>query len=150
MIRPVSARARALVEALEAELARNLPWQLRAFAAEGLPLDEELQDALTGGLLAPGPLAPGALEAAVEAYLESARPADTVAHALGPWVAAREGVLVDLDRRAAALLRARWIEERSWREAAEAAGFPDAGKAMKAMRPAVRALQAASSRRGAP
>ncbi len=148
MIRPVSAQAEAMVVALQAELARNLPWQLRAFAAEGLPLDEELQDALTEGLPAPGPLAADALEAAVEAYTTSARPADTVAHALGPWVAAREGVMADLDRRAAALLRARWIEERSWGEAAEVAGYPGVGEAMRAMRPAVRALRAACVRRG--
>ncbi|MCS6900209.1 MAG: GNAT family N-acetyltransferase, partial [Myxococcales bacterium] len=142
MIRPVSHRAHALVKALETELARNLPWQLRAFAAEGLPLDQELQQALQEGLPAPVPLAPDALEAAVAAYLESARPADTMGHVFGRWVASWEEQLTLLDRRTATLLRARWLEGRSWSEVAEAAGYGDAGKAMKAMRSAVRSLWA--------
>jgi tRNA(Met) cytidine acetyltransferase len=140
MVRPVSRRAAALVAALRVELARNLPWQLRAFAAEGLPLDAALETALRDGLPAPPPLSPADRDALVETYTTSARPADTLAHALCSFVAEHEGSLVTLDRRSAALLRARWVEELPWREAAACAGYRHAGDAMRAMRSAVAAL----------
>ena len=110
------------------------------FAAEGLPLDAALETALRDGLPAPPPLSPADRDALVETYTTSARPADTLAHALCSFVAEHEGSLVTLDRRSAALLRARWVEELPWREAAACAGYRHAGDAMRAMRSAVAAL----------
>lgn len=141
MLRPVSLRAKETTAVFRRELARNLPWQIREFAAEGLPLSGELEQALLEGLDSPEPLSALEINTIVDEYLRSARPVDTIAYAISSFVQGNKKLLSYMDKRSSALLRARWIEGRIWREAAEVAGFKDTGAAMRAMRGAMGVLR---------
>jgi tRNA(Met) cytidine acetyltransferase len=141
MLRPVSERARTLVRELREELAQGLDDQLALLAADELPLDAGLELELRRGLPAARPLDPAAARAIVERYAASAQPSDAIAHALRTFVLANEHHLASLDPRDAALLRARTLDRAPWR----AAGLGTAAAAMRAMRPAVRALLEISS-----
>ncbi|MCU0659638.1 MAG: GNAT family N-acetyltransferase [Polyangiaceae bacterium] len=140
MVHPRSPAAHRLVASMQRELAWHLPWQWRAFEAEGTPLEPALIEALGAGL--PSPSLPDDEEqlALVRAYVASARPADTLGAVLCAWVRGRAGLLGRLPRRDAALLQARWVEERSWAQATREARFDSVEGAMKAMRGAVRGL----------
>jgi tRNA(Met) cytidine acetyltransferase len=141
MIRPSSPAARALHDALRAELARDLPLQLALHEADGeLLLDPGLDHALRAGLPAAAPLADGPRDAVVASYLAGPRTFESVAAALTAFVAAHPEALRRLDPQHAALLTARVLDRRSWTRAAGAAGYPSVRAAMRAFRRAVHAL----------
>ena len=141
MIRPTSAAARALHDALRADLARDLPLQLALHEADGeLLLDPALDHALRAGLPAAAPLSVAARDAIVESYLAGPRTFESVAAALTDFVASHQAALGRLDPQHAELLSARVLGRRSWTRTAAAASYPTVRAAMRAFRRAVRAL----------
>lgn len=147
MLRPVTAPAMRLLESLRLELARALPAQLALLDAGGeLALDPELDLELRAGLPSPPPLDDAARDAIVARYLDGPAPYDAVAYALEPWVRAHAHALGSLDPRSHALIRARVLERAAWADVARAARAPSVAAAMRALRPALRALRAAIDR----
>jgi tRNA(Met) cytidine acetyltransferase len=154
MVRPGSAAgagthaaARTLVDELRAELARDLPLQLRLIDADGGPrLDDALVHALGDGLGAAEPLRDEAIAVRVRRYLAGPQPAEAAVAALAAFVARvddagglRGGCLTD---REALLVRGRLLQHRPWAEVAAWAGYPTTARAMRALRPAVARLWA--------
>lgn len=118
-LRPVSARARALVQALRGELARDLPHQLDLLDG---PLDDRLVAALSADLPIPAPLDAAARRAAIAGYLDGPRPYEAVAGAVVAALDTRAlERLDDLDR---ALIVGRVVERRPWYEVARRAHVP--------------------------
>ena len=143
MLRPVSERARALVSALRADLARNLPLQLALLAVDaGLPLEPALARALQEGLEPPLPLAPAALRARVERFVAGAQTMEAAVYALSSFIAAHPAALAALPERERRLLEGRVLAHEAWSAVAAAAGYTDVPAAMRAFRPAVRELLA--------
>lgn len=143
MIRPVSARARALEDALRVELAQGLPLQLELFEADGeLGLDPALDAELRFGLASPPPLSPEARAAVVARYVGGTRPYESVAFALGPAVEEHVDRLSRLASRERRLVEGRVRQRRGWVEVAREAGYPSVAAAMRALRPTLRALLA--------
>ncbi|HJL19528.1 MAG TPA: GNAT family N-acetyltransferase [Sandaracinaceae bacterium LLY-WYZ-13_1] len=143
MIRPVSPRARALVAELRADLARDLPLQLALLDADGeLGVDPDLADGLREGLPAPRPLDDEARLVAVASYAFGARPYESAVWAVTRTVEAHAGCLSALEPSSRRLIETRILAGRPWPEAARAADFPSVRAAMRALRPAVRALAA--------
>lgn len=146
MLRPVSARARTLVTAVRAELARDLPLQLELLAADGeLLLDPRLAEALARGLPAPAPLDDAARDALIASYLDGPRTFEARAAAVTALAAAHPAALRALDPQQRALIEARVLARRGWVAAARAAGYASVGAAMRALRPAVAALRRAAA-----
>jgi tRNA(Met) cytidine acetyltransferase len=137
MLRPVSSRAVALMEALRLDLARNLDLQLELLTADGI-LDEALAASLRAGLPSPPPLSRVENDAVVHRYAHSVQPADAVAYALARFVDERS--LGRLEPRAQRLLVARIHERRAWSEIEIAGEYANVRAAMRALRPAIRAL----------
>jgi tRNA(Met) cytidine acetyltransferase len=145
MVRPATLAAHRLVDALLADLAWALPTQLALQSRDELVLDEALVTALMAGPpVSPAPAAPTAadVDAAVAAYLGGPAPCEGAAWALGPWVRDRADALRALSAPERALISARLLERRSWAAAAKAAGYSGVPAAMRALRPALRALAA--------
>jgi tRNA(Met) cytidine acetyltransferase len=146
MVRPVSERARALVEALRIELARALPLQLELFANDGeLLLEPSLEAELVRDLPMPPPLTEAERAELVAGYLDGPRPFESVAYALAPHVEAHAASLERLAPRERALIEGRVRHRRAWTTVAREAGYPSVAAAMRALRPALRTLL-----RGAP
>lgn len=140
MVRPVSDDARALSEALRADLSRNLPLQLRLLIAESAPLAPPLERALADALPEPPPLSPTEQRARLAHYLESGQTFEAAASVLHAFACARRQDFARLEPMDATLLEARVIELASWREAAQRAGLSVA-QAQRRLRIAFRALQ---------
>lgn len=144
MLRPVTAPARALVDALRAELAADLPAQLELLSHEE-PVGPRLAAVLAEGL--PPQVTPSEAEARarVARYLKSAQPIEACIGHARAFALAHLAVVPVLAPEDRALIEARVISLRSWREAASAAGLgvPDA---QRRMRPALASLFAASER----
>lgn len=148
MVRPVSPRARVLVDALRANLSRALSTQLDLQCDErDLLLDPALRAALLADLPPPNTSSAsntspepgeGELAAAVAAYLAGPQPFEGAAWALTPWLAARIAGLGRLSTRERTLLRARVLERLPWRATARLAGYGSVTSAMRALRPALR------------
>ncbi|MEC7948792.1 MAG: GNAT family N-acetyltransferase, partial [Myxococcota bacterium] len=113
MVRPVSAAAETLVQTLRQALARNLPHQLRWLRAEA-PLGDGLAAALRVGLPAPTGQDVGASLESLQGYLRGPRPSDAVASALCEL--AQTPAPPDQPALEAAIIRARLVDHRSWRE----------------------------------
>jgi tRNA(Met) cytidine acetyltransferase len=146
MVRPASPAAEALSTALEADLARALPAQLALQAAAGeLVLDPALVAAFTAGLPERPPPSPAELAAAVETYLSGPAPYEGAAWAVRPWLAARGVEGGGLSPREKTLLTARVLRGDAWRAAAREAGYESNAAAMRALRPALRALRVPGS-----
>jgi tRNA(Met) cytidine acetyltransferase len=144
MLRPSSAAALDLVRSLRDDLARDLPDQLRLFAAEG-GLPAELVAALQNGLPRPAELPEDEIELRVRRYVEGAQPSSAALHSLCRYVDAHPQALAALAHADRALLVARLLERRGWHECAVAAGLPSPGAAMRALRPAVARLLSGSA-----
>lgn len=141
MLRPVSPEAEALVRALRADLARDLPLQL-ALLEDELALDPRLPGELAEGLPAPAALSDRECLEIARRYTVSSRPFEAAAYAITRAVAERAGALATLEPRARALVTARVLERRSWARAAREAGYETVPAAMRALRPAVATLLA--------
>lgn len=141
MMRPVSARARRLFEALRAALARDLPLQLELLEAGGqLLLEPALRAALLRDLPAPPPLDAATRDALLASYAFGPRTYESVAVAVTAWVRAHAARLAELEPRQRALVEARVLERAPWTEVARTASLPSVPAAMRALRRAVRAL----------
>lgn len=149
MVRPVSSAARALTAELREDLARSLPLQLELLAGEGeLLLDARLEAALRAGLPTPAPLDAEHNRAYVARYASGPQPFEAAAFALEPF--ARAADLSALDDAERTLIEERLLAHKPWDVAAHAAGFPSVPAAMRAMRPAIRALLAIDGHEPAP
>lgn len=141
MVRPVTPEARALVDGLRVDLAREWPLQRELLDGAGdLRLDPALAEALADGLPAPTPASAEKIEADARAYLSGPRPYEAAAHALTALVEAHRDRVETLPEADAALVRARVLERRPWPECAAAAGQPSVPAAMRALRRALVAL----------
>jgi tRNA(Met) cytidine acetyltransferase len=147
MIRPVSARARALCTILREELARELPGQLRLLRAEALPLTAELEETLRAGLPEVPSWTPQQCRERTEAYAWGPRTFESCADAITRWVQAHPERLERIDARARALVQARVVQGQGWRAVAAAAGST-LPAAMRGLRRAFRDLLAAADPTG--
>ncbi|MFK7992358.1 MAG: GNAT family N-acetyltransferase [Sandaracinaceae bacterium] len=141
MVRPVSPAARDLTTQLRAELARDLPLQLRLLDADdGLGLSEALRDSLLADLPAPASLSEAEELQRVRDYAFGPPPYEAVAFAVQRWVRRQDrSALASMPR---AVVEGRVLAERGWRRVAEEAGAPSVPAAMRALRRAVRAMLA--------
>lgn len=139
MVRPVSARARKLVEELRVELARDLPLQLELLEGEH-PLEAELKSALMAGLPAPPPMGEAEVRRVVASYLGGPRPYESAAFALGRFVSTHADVLHGLVASERALIEGRVLRCLPWARAAAEAGYPSVPAAMRALRRALRSF----------
>jgi len=133
MARGVSAHARALVDELALDLARDLP-HLRAL----VPLDDDLARVVTSALPRATPLDDEAVRARVRAYLAGPQPFEGAAHAITTFVDARRDTLHVLDADSRAVVVGRVLEQRSWRAVGRAVG--GVPRAMRLLRPAIAQL----------
>lgn len=141
MLKPVSERAHALVAELQAELARDLPRVLELLHADGETLlDPELTHALIAELPEPAPLSPAECRALVESYAFGPRTFESVACALGRFVATEPQRLERLTPSERALIEGRVIEGHGWRRVTEDAGLSSVPAAMRALRRALRRM----------
>jgi tRNA(Met) cytidine acetyltransferase len=143
MIRPTSPAAGALVHQLRHQLAHALPTQLHLLSHDGeLHLDPELDRSLRADLPHVDPPDDPTCARVVARYAASAQPYELIAHALIPWLRRRSDHLAHLTPTARAVVEARVLRGDSWPHVARIAGLPSAGAAMRALRPAIRALLA--------
>jgi tRNA(Met) cytidine acetyltransferase len=141
MVRPVSARAGALVDDLERDLARNLPLQLELLAADAeLGVHPALRRALLAGLGAAGELDAMEVRRRVEVFAAGAQTMEAALYALDAFLRSPAARLERLDAQQRRLLERRVLARKSWRAAAAVAGYPDVPAAMRALRPALRRL----------
>lgn len=141
MLRAVSPAAEALLAALRADLARDLPLQLELMqAGDEVVLEPALVDALTAALPPPTPRPPAARDALVRAYAFGPRPFEAVASAVVAFAEAHAARLADLPPAERAVLEARALHRRGWADTTAAAGLDSPRAAMRALRRAVRAL----------
>jgi len=139
MLRPVTDRARRLLETLRGDLARELPLQLELMAEHGdLVMVPGLPEALSEGLPPALPLTAERAQAAIRSYLFGPRPSDTVLWALADLVSRRRAELDAADPQAVAVIDARVTRRQSWEAAAQAGGFANVRLAQRAMRRALR------------
>lgn len=143
MVRPRTARAKALVDELRRALSHSLPRQLELLEQEGaLLISDAMRASMTQGLLSVPTLDSAACEARARSYAAGVMPYEAVAFAVEPFVAAHAQRLDALSPTAARLLSARVLDGRPWREAAARAQLPHVGAAMRSLRPALRELLA--------
>jgi tRNA(Met) cytidine acetyltransferase len=149
MVRPADAAAAAVVDALQAALARNLDAILALLEADhGLPFSPAERAAFWAGL--PRPQAdPAAEDAAVAAYVGGAAPADAWAGDLGGWARRHAALLSAAPPPLPALVEGRLWAHRPWPEVAAAAGL-SVPAAMRALRRGLRALAGLDGARAAP
>ncbi|MEM9462156.1 MAG: GNAT family N-acetyltransferase [Myxococcota bacterium] len=140
MLRAVSARARALVELLRAELARDLPRQIELLDADEQTLIEPaLIAALQQGVPPPAPLSAATSRALVESYASGPRTAESVALALARFVEAHGDRLGRLPPPERVLVEGRVVQRQGWRRVAQRAGM-SVPAAMRGLRRAIRRL----------
>lgn len=140
MLRPVSARAKALVHTLRAELARDLPLQLRLLDSdEQALLSPAFVRALQGDAVEPAPLPEAIRDALVHAYAHGPRTFESVAFAVRRFVEAYRDRLARLGSLERALIEGRVLKGRGWPRVA-ATAKTTIPAAMRGLRRAVRAL----------
>jgi tRNA(Met) cytidine acetyltransferase len=143
MLRAATPRAHALVDALRADVARDLPLQLRLLRADVAGVDDDLAVAFAAGLPAAAPLSSAEITERVRRYLDGPQPFEAAAWALTRFC---DGAAADgLSERERALVRGRVQEARSWDDVAASAGYPSTSAAMRALRPAIARLFAAAT-----
>ncbi|UJR83287.1 GNAT family N-acetyltransferase [Sandaracinus amylolyticus] len=141
MVRAASERGAALVASMRIELARNLPRQLALLDADGeVSLEPELDHVLREGLPTRAPLDADTRRAIVARYVSGPQPFDAVALAVTGYVEDHADAIRALDARAAALIESRVRCTHGWERVAADAGYPTVAAAMRALRPAIRAL----------
>jgi tRNA(Met) cytidine acetyltransferase len=141
MIRPVTARADALLADLRADLARDLPLQLELMqAGDELLLGDAMHAALTADLPAPAPMDDARRDAIVHTFTHGPRTHEAAAVALEAYTRAHADALDRIEPQYAALVRARILERNGWAQAMRIAGLPSLPATMRALRRAMRAL----------
>lgn len=141
MLRATSPRAHALIAALRADLARNLPLQLALLAADGeLGVDPALAEAFAVALPAPEPLDEREARRRVERFAASAQTMEAALSPLTLLLRAQRAELARLAPAERAVLERRVLGLQSWTSVARAAGLSGPRAAMRAFRPAVRRL----------
>src|SRR5690606_38275350 len=96
--------------------------------------------ALREDLPAASPLDDAERRGIVARYLSGPQPFDAAARAITELVARHRSALATLDAPARALIESRVVRRRGWEQAARDAGYPTVPAAMRALRPAIRAL----------
>ncbi|EDM81412.1 hypothetical protein PPSIR1_39515 [Plesiocystis pacifica SIR-1] len=151
MLRPLSDRARALVDGLRRELASELAVQLQLLAADdGLPLEPELVAALSAGLDLPlddAPPTPAQARRAARGYAHGPRTFESRATALRAYLALPEVQprLAALEPSLRRVVETRALALRSWSDARAAADLDSLPATMRALRRAFRALVSADA-----
>jgi tRNA(Met) cytidine acetyltransferase len=141
MVHATSARARDLVAALRADLARNLPLQLALLAADGeLGIEPALAQVLALDLPTPEPLDESETRARVEHFAASAQTMEAALFPLTRFLQAQPGRIARLAPADRAVLERRVLHLDGWANIARAAGLAGPRAAMRAFRPAVRRL----------
>jgi len=141
MLRPESARAHRLVQALRADFARDLPLQLELLTADlDMLLDPALEEALFEGLPVPTPMDDASARAGAEAYAYGPRTFEACATAVRRFVRRHEDRLDALESAPAKVLRTRVLGKRSWAQTLRLAEVPSHRAAMRALRRGVRQL----------
>ncbi len=128
MIRPVTPAAAALVAALSADLAVELPGLVTLMAAEG-PLSPALVAAFSAALPPAGEPDPARLAARVHSYLSGPCHFEAAAFALRQAVLSAD--LAVLPERERALVVGRVVERRSWAAVAAGESVPATQKALR-------------------
>lgn len=139
MVRPVSPEAETLTAQLRAELARDLPIQLRLLDADdGLGLSAQLTESLLHDLPAPAPLSEEDELRRVRAYAFGPPPYEAAAFAIQRWAQRQDlGTLAAMERK---IVEGRVLHECGWRRVTRESGAASVPAAMRALRRAVRAL----------
>lgn len=141
MLHPRTDRARALLSALRAELARELPLQLRLLSTDDeLPLDADLESALRKDLPAPAPIDDAELPAHVHAYAFGPRTFESAAVAIVRWVERNPTALERLSPIERAVVQGRVLRGDGWLKVTRDAGVADVAIAMRTLRRAIRAM----------
>lgn len=142
MVRPVSDAASALVEALRAELALELPAQLAVLSADDeLVLEPALCAALSAGLEQGAPSRERAAVAARE-YAYGPRTFESLAGSITAFARQHAATVAALPAAERAVVEARVIEGRGWAEAQRRAGLPSPAATMRTLRRAIRRIAA--------
>lgn len=142
MIRPVSSQAKALCASLRQDLAHNLSLQLALLESDGeVCLDGALRSSLLAHLPSPVPLSSASRQRLITRYLSGPQPFDALAQVLTDYVTQHQAQLAQLGHREQCLLRARVLLRLPWPRVCAQAGYPSVPAAMRALRPALRALQ---------
>ncbi len=145
MVRAASAAGAVLVEALRADLARDLPLQVRLLDQGGdVGLDPDLVAALEADLPPALPLSEDDVLGRVRRYLHGPQTFEAAVWAVSRFVAAAD--LAVLDPPARAVVCGRVLEARPWEAVAAAAGVSSAPAAMRLLRPAIGSLWQATVR----
>jgi len=141
MIRPVSTRAKRLVETLRVALARELPEQLALMqSGHELLLSDDLHSSLLYGLPEPIPLTEDEVCLRVARFAFGPSTQEAVASALRRFVTGHQSLLEYLPHDADRLIRCRIVDGGSWADTMAAAGLPSIPATMRALRRAVRAF----------
>ncbi len=138
MLRPVSPRAHALVDALTADLAHELPVQLALLESDTLHLSPELAAALSDDLPPVTPRSDAEVTRLVQAWVDGPRTFESMAATLFQFVTNAD--LGRLDDAARLLLTSRILTRQTWDDTATALGLAHPGLAMRALRRAVAKL----------
>jgi tRNA(Met) cytidine acetyltransferase len=142
MIRPMSLPAKALCASLRQDLAQNLPLQLALLESDGeVCLDGALRSSLLAHLPLPVPLSSASRQRLISRYLSGPQPFDALAQVLTDYVTQHQAQLAQLGQREQLLLRARVLSRLPWSRVCAQAGYPSVPAALRALRPALRALQ---------
>jgi tRNA(Met) cytidine acetyltransferase len=140
MVRPTTDKARQLVAAMRADLARDLPLQLALHRAEpGGRLSADLEAALLEDLPRVAPLDDEQLHGEVHRTIHGPRPLEAAAWAMTTWLQQHESDVRTLDgdeALGAPLVLDRFLKQRSWSAIAADSGV----SVPAAMRAARRAL----------
>lgn len=133
MTRAASARARALVEGLALDLARDLP-HLRTLT----PVDPDVLEVVAQALPSASSLDDEGVRARVRRYVDGPQPFEGAAHAITVFVEQRRSHLSLLDADARSVVVGRVLERRSWRHVGRSIGGTP--RAMRLLRPAIARL----------
>ena len=151
MIYPVTARAQKLLKDLRADLARDLPLQLRLMqAGHELSLAPGLAQTLVEDLPEPAPLSERQIVLSVRAYAFGSRTQESVAGALRVFVERHAYNLPRLHADARTLIEARVLDLASWQDTVTRTGVATIPAAMRGLRRAVKSLVTTSAPHLAP
>jgi len=141
MIRPVSSRAFELLRALRQDLARQIDMQLELLRADGdVGFDASLPSCLREGLEAPRELSKQAINDGVTRYLHGPQTFQGAVYVITRAVEQASSGLSVLPEKQRKLIESRVLCRKGWADAARDAGYPTVSAAMRALRPALRAL----------
>ena len=103
-------------------------------------MDGALRSSLLAHLPSPVPLSSASRQRLITRYLSGPQPFDALAQVLTDYVTQHQAQLAQLGHREQCLLRARVLLRLPWPRVCAQAGYPSVPAAMRALRPALRAL----------